>query len=57
MLVCKQTPAFWVMTRGVRDFVQNEGNGKLPLRGTVPDMISDSEKFINLQNVCVHTRR
>ncbi|MCJ8750434.1 hypothetical protein PDJAM_G00265570 [Pangasius djambal] len=39
------------MARGVRDFVQNEGNGKLPLRGTIPDMISDSDKFINLQNV------
>ncbi|KAF4090858.1 hypothetical protein AMELA_G00030410 [Ameiurus melas] len=49
--ITSQTPEFWVMARGVRDFVQNEGNGKLPLRGTVPDMISDSDKFINLQNV------
>ncbi|KAM9493376.1 LOW QUALITY PROTEIN: NEDD8-activating enzyme E1 regulatory subunit [Clarias gariepinus] len=49
--ITSQTPAFWVMARGVRDFVQNEGNGKLPLRGTVPDMISDSDKFISLQNV------
>ncbi|KAK3510226.1 hypothetical protein QTP70_030449 [Hemibagrus guttatus] len=49
--ITSQTPAFWVMARGVRDFVQNEGNGKLPLRGTIPDMISDSDKFINLQNV------
>ncbi|XP_060767074.1 NEDD8-activating enzyme E1 regulatory subunit isoform X1 [Neoarius graeffei] len=49
--ITSQTPAFWVMARGVRDFVQNEGNGKLPLRGTIPDMISDSDKFIKLQNV------
>ncbi|XP_062845507.1 NEDD8-activating enzyme E1 regulatory subunit isoform X2 [Trichomycterus rosablanca] len=46
-----QTPPFWLMARGLRDFVQNEGNGKLPLRGTIPDMIADSDKFINLQNV------
>ncbi|KAG7315001.1 hypothetical protein KOW79_021089 [Hemibagrus wyckioides] len=50
-IITSQTPAFWVMARSVRDFVQNEGNGKLPLRGTIPDMISDSDKFINLQNV------
>lgn len=49
--ITSQTPEFWVMARGVRDFVQNEGNGKLPLRGTIPDMIADSDKFINLQNV------
>uniref|UniRef100_A0A8B9H5P1 NEDD8-activating enzyme E1 regulatory subunit n=1 Tax=Astyanax mexicanus TaxID=7994 RepID=A0A8B9H5P1_ASTMX len=46
-----KTSAFWMMARGVRDFVQNEGNGSLPVRGTIPDMIADSDKFINLQNV------
>uniref|UniRef100_A0A673YBV0 NEDD8-activating enzyme E1 regulatory subunit n=1 Tax=Salmo trutta TaxID=8032 RepID=A0A673YBV0_SALTR len=42
---------FWVMTRAVREFVQNDGRGNLPVRGSIPDMIADSEKFINLQNV------
>uniref|UniRef100_A0A673YBR6 NEDD8-activating enzyme E1 regulatory subunit n=1 Tax=Salmo trutta TaxID=8032 RepID=A0A673YBR6_SALTR len=46
-----KTPAFWVMTRAVREFVQNDGRGNLPVRGSIPDMIADSEKFINLQNV------
>ncbi|XP_045544992.1 NEDD8-activating enzyme E1 regulatory subunit isoform X2 [Salmo salar] len=46
-----KTPAFWVMTRAVREFVQNDGSGNLPVRGSIPDMIADSEKFINLQNV------
>uniref|UniRef100_A0A3B4AIT3 NEDD8-activating enzyme E1 regulatory subunit n=1 Tax=Periophthalmus magnuspinnatus TaxID=409849 RepID=A0A3B4AIT3_9GOBI len=41
---------FWVMLRAVKEFVQNEGNGNLPVRGTIPDMIADSQKFINLQN-------
>uniref|UniRef100_A0A8B9H3V8 NEDD8-activating enzyme E1 regulatory subunit n=1 Tax=Astyanax mexicanus TaxID=7994 RepID=A0A8B9H3V8_ASTMX len=53
--ITSQTSAFWMMARGVRDFVQNEGNGSLPVRGTIPDMIADSDKFINLQNVYVHT--
>uniref|UniRef100_A0AAR2LIJ7 NEDD8-activating enzyme E1 regulatory subunit n=1 Tax=Pygocentrus nattereri TaxID=42514 RepID=A0AAR2LIJ7_PYGNA len=49
--ITSQTAAFWLMARGVRDFVQNEGNGSLPVRGTIPDMIADSDKFISLQNV------
>lgn len=39
------------MVRALKEFVENEGNGMLPLRGTIPDMFSDSEKFINLQNI------
>uniref|UniRef100_A0A3Q3K6R9 NEDD8-activating enzyme E1 regulatory subunit n=1 Tax=Monopterus albus TaxID=43700 RepID=A0A3Q3K6R9_MONAL len=49
--ITSQTPSFWVMLRAVKEFVHNEGNGSLPLRGTIPDMIADSQKFINLQNV------
>ncbi|XP_040926017.1 NEDD8-activating enzyme E1 regulatory subunit isoform X2 [Betta splendens] len=46
-----KTPSFWVMLRAVKEFVHNEGNGNLPVRGTIPDMIADSQKYINLQNV------
>ncbi|XP_026888238.1 NEDD8-activating enzyme E1 regulatory subunit [Electrophorus electricus] len=49
--ITSQSPAFWVMVRAVRDFVQAEGRGSLPVRGTIPDMIADSDKFISLQNV------
>ncbi|KAG7473585.1 hypothetical protein MATL_G00097440 [Megalops atlanticus] len=49
--ITSQTPAFWVMARGLKEFVENEGGGKLPVRGTIPDMFADSEKFIKLQNV------
>uniref|UniRef100_A0A667X0M2 NEDD8-activating enzyme E1 regulatory subunit n=1 Tax=Myripristis murdjan TaxID=586833 RepID=A0A667X0M2_9TELE len=35
----------------IKEFIQSEGNGSLPVRGTIPDMIADSQKFINLQNV------
>ncbi|XP_032833388.1 NEDD8-activating enzyme E1 regulatory subunit [Petromyzon marinus] len=43
---------FWVLVRALRDFVEAEGGeGALPLRGSIPDMIADSDKFVRLQNV------
>ncbi|XP_068614905.1 NEDD8-activating enzyme E1 regulatory subunit [Brachionichthys hirsutus] len=49
--ITPQTLSFWVMLRAVKEFVQSEGSGSLPLRGTIPDMIADSQKFIDIQNV------
>uniref|UniRef100_A0A3B4TUB0 NEDD8-activating enzyme E1 regulatory subunit n=1 Tax=Seriola dumerili TaxID=41447 RepID=A0A3B4TUB0_SERDU len=49
--ITSQSAAFWVMLRAVKEFVHNEGSGSLPVRGTIPDMIADSQKFISLQNV------
>lgn len=51
LLCVHQTPSFWVMLQAVKEFVLNEGKGSLPVRGTIPDMIADSQKFIKLQNV------
>jgi amyloid beta precursor protein binding protein 1 len=42
---------FWILVRALKEFVENEGQGDLPLRGSIPDMFSDSERFIALQNV------
>ncbi|KAJ3214764.1 NEDD8-activating enzyme E1 regulatory subunit [Dinochytrium kinnereticum] len=42
---------FWVLVRALRDFVQNEGKGKLPVVGTVPDMKSDTETYVQLQTL------
>lgn len=47
----KSSPAFWIMTRAVKDFVENEGNGLLPLPGILPDMTAETSLYINLQNV------
>ncbi|MBN3319833.1 ULA1 enzyme, partial [Atractosteus spatula] len=49
--ITSQSPSFWVMARAVKEFVEKEGGGSLPVRGTIPDMIADSDKFISLQNV------
>ncbi|WAR12893.1 ULA1-like protein [Mya arenaria] len=42
---------FWVLVRAVKDFVENEGQGALPVRGSIPDMTADSERYIALQRV------
>ncbi|XP_040265216.1 NEDD8-activating enzyme E1 regulatory subunit [Bufo bufo] len=47
----QQSSDFWILARAVKEFTACEGKGNLPLRGTIPDMIADSAKFIKLQNV------
>ncbi|KAM9301535.1 NEDD8-activating enzyme E1 regulatory subunit [Gastrophryne carolinensis] len=49
--ISQQTRNFWILARAVKEFTVAEGKGILPLRGTIPDMIADSDKFIKLQNV------
>ncbi|KAM4614145.1 NEDD8-activating enzyme E1 regulatory subunit isoform 2-T2 [Discoglossus pictus] len=46
-----QSPSFWILARAIKEFVAFEGKGNLPLRGTIPDMIADSDKFVKLQNI------
>ena len=42
---------FWIISRAVKDFVENEGNGLLPVKGSIPDMFSDSKSYIELQSI------
>jgi len=43
---------FWVIARAVKDFVNSdEGQGMLPVRGSIPDMFSDSKRYIEIQNI------
>lgn len=39
------------MARCLKDFVETEGNGYLPVAGVLPDMTADTSQYINLQNV------
>ena len=41
--------SFWILAHALREFVGSEG--RLPVSGVVPDMFSDSERFIKLQNI------
>lgn len=40
---------FWILARAVKEFVYSEGNGYLPLRGSIPDMTSSSDMYVKLQ--------
>ncbi|XP_074640964.1 NEDD8-activating enzyme E1 regulatory subunit-like isoform X2 [Tubulanus polymorphus] len=42
---------FWIVARAIKEFVEKEGEGALPLRGSIPDMTADSERYVQLQGV------
>ncbi|XP_010278678.1 PREDICTED: NEDD8-activating enzyme E1 regulatory subunit AXR1-like [Nelumbo nucifera] len=42
---------FWVMVAAVKDFIVNEGGGEAPLEGSIPDMTSLTEYYVNLQKI------
>lgn len=44
-----QNSQFWILVRALREFVSQ--HHKLPLRGTLPDMFSDSQRYIELQTI------
>lgn len=47
----QDSKSFWILARALKEFVQNCPYGLLPLRGSIPDMTSDSERYIQLQQV------
>ncbi|RXG60580.1 NEDD8-activating enzyme E1 regulatory subunit [Armadillidium vulgare] len=48
---CPSTKSFWLMAKALQEFVDSEGQGNLPVSGVIPDMTSDSDSFIKLQNI------
>ncbi|KAF3678333.1 NEDD8-activating enzyme E1 regulatory subunit [Capsicum annuum] len=40
---------FWVLVAALKEFIANEGGGETPLEGSIPDMTSSTELYINLQ--------
>ncbi|XP_061348768.1 NEDD8-activating enzyme E1 regulatory subunit AXR1-like isoform X2 [Gastrolobium bilobum] len=42
---------FWVLVAALKDFIANEGDGEAPLEGSIPDMTSSTEQYVNLQNI------
>ncbi|XP_027171118.1 NEDD8-activating enzyme E1 regulatory subunit AXR1-like [Coffea eugenioides] len=42
---------FWVTVAALKDFIDNEGNGEAPLEGSIPDMTSSTELYVNLQKI------
>eukprot|EP00250_Pteridium_aquilinum_P009703 c18873_g1_i2 orf=127-1713(+) len=42
---------FWVMVAALKEFIANEGEGDLPLDGSIPDMTSTTEYYVTLQKI------
>ncbi|XP_033147640.1 NEDD8-activating enzyme E1 regulatory subunit AXL isoform X2 [Brassica rapa] len=53
--VGSNSSAFWVMVAALKEFISNEGDGEAPLEGSMPDMTSSTEHYINLQKI-YHTK-
>ena len=47
----KDSPPFWIMARALKDFIEKDGKGFLPLPGVLPDMTAETALYINLQNI------
>lgn len=48
----KESDDFWFLVNAAKDFLKNVGKGKyLPLPGNVPDMTSDTERYVKLQSI------
>jgi amyloid beta precursor protein binding protein 1 len=42
---------YWFLIHALNKFVANEGQGLLPLPGNLPDMTSDTERYVKLQSI------
>ncbi|GLC42485.1 hypothetical protein PLESTB_001103300 [Pleodorina starrii] len=42
---------FWIMVAALRQFVENEGAGTLPLEGSIPDMHATTDMYLNVQHL------
>ena len=49
--VRRQQLGFWLTTAAVGAFVDAEGQGLLPLIGTIPDMTAHTDTYVALQNI------
>ena len=41
----------WLVASALKQFVENEGHGMLPLQGSVPDMTAHTDQYVALQRV------
>lgn len=44
---------FWILMHALKRFVEEEGEGALPVSGVIPDMKSDTESYVLLQRMYV----
>lgn len=52
----KDSSSFKILLHSLKLFIESHGNGFLPpLKGSIPDMTSTSENFVNLQQVIFYS--
>lgn len=49
--VISSSSDFWVMVAALKEFIANEGEGELPLEGSIPDMTSTTDYYVALQKI------
>ncbi|GIL80934.1 hypothetical protein Vretimale_9348 [Volvox reticuliferus] len=42
---------FWIMVAALKEFMENEGAGTLPLEGSIPDMHATTEMYLRVQHL------
>ncbi|CAF0867898.1 unnamed protein product [Rotaria sordida] len=47
----EQTNIFWFIIHAIKLFTENEGQGLLPVRGEVPDMITNTDSYIKILKI------
>lgn len=46
-----ESSSFWILVKALKEFVNSDGEGCLPVRGVIPDMTSDTQNYVKLQNI------
>ena len=46
-----QSDIFWFLINAIKLFTQNEGQGLLPVRGEVPDMVTNTNSYVKLVEI------
>ncbi|KAG6441028.1 hypothetical protein O3G_MSEX001650 [Manduca sexta] len=47
----KESSSFWIMCSALRGFVEAEGKGRLPVKGTIPDLTASTDHYVKLMNI------
>jgi len=49
--ITPESDIFWIMVRGLRDFLENEGHGFMPVTTSIPDFHTSSKVYLQMKNI------
>ncbi|KAA6425651.1 MAG: NEDD8-activating enzyme E1 regulatory subunit-like [Trebouxia sp. A1-2] len=49
--VSKESDNYWVLAAALKRYLANEGNGQLPIEGSLPDMTATTALYLDLQRI------